>query len=104
LDAGDGIGVGGGLAKQVFEELSDGAAAAWIDERGRDFRERNKDEGALGEAGMGQLEAGFADAEVAEEKQIEIEGARAVGEAAHAVAAVLPFDGKKALQEDARCE
>lgn len=102
VNAKDGVCFSGIALKQVLEELSDGAAAAGIDEGGRDFRQGHEDEGALGEAGMGQLQAGLAEAEVAEEKQIEIEGAGAVGQAARAVAAVPGLDGEQAHEQSAR--
>ena len=102
VNAHDGVGFGGVAFEQVFKQLGHGAAAAGIDEVGRDFRERNEDEGALGEAGMRQLKAGLAEAEISEQEQVEIEGSRAVGQAARAVAAILGLDGEEAHEQGAR--
>lgn len=70
----------------------------------RDLIERDEDEGALGQAGVGNFQIRFADAEIAVEENIEIEGARTVGETRGAVAAKLLFDGQQGVEQRARSE
>ncbi len=78
-DGDDGWGLRGSISTEFFEELRDGLAAAGIAEIGCDFVEGDEDEGTLGEARMGDFEAGFAKDEIAVEENVEIEGARAIG-------------------------
>jgi hypothetical protein len=70
----------------------------------RNLIERDEDEGALGQAGMGNFKIRFADAEIAVEENVEIERAGAVGEARRAVAAELLFDGQQGVKQRARSE
>jgi len=101
-DADDRARIGGGW--EIGEELSGGEAGAGIDDVGSDFNEGDKDESALGEAGMREFEVELREDEVAVEEEIEVEGARAVGEAGGAVAAEEALDGKQGVEEDARGE
>ena len=71
---------------------------------GRYFVERNENEGALGQARVGNFEIRFADAEIVVEENVEVEGAGAVGEAGGAVAAELLFDGQQGVEQLARSE
>lgn len=58
LNASDG-GFGGGVGRlEVGDELGDSKAGPGIAEVGGDFSEGDKDEGALGETGMRNFEAG----------------------------------------------
>jgi len=58
-----------------------------------DFVERDEDEGALGKARMRDLEIEFADDEITDEENVEIESAGAVGDAGGTVASKLALDG-----------
>ena len=64
-----------------------------------DFVERNEDEGALGEARVGDLETGLGDDEIAVEKDVEVEGARAIGNGGGAIAAEFALDGEEGGEE-----
>lgn len=75
-----------------------------IAEAGSDFVERDKNEGALGEARMRDFKAGLAEDEIAIEEDVEIESARAVGECGSAVAAEVALDGEEGIEEIARGE
>jgi hypothetical protein len=70
----------------------------------RDFVKRNENKGALSQAGMGNFEVRLAEAEIAVEENVEVEGARAVGEARGAVAAELLLDGQQGAEQLARGE
>ena len=94
--------IGGG--REIGEELSGGEAGAGIDDAGSDFNEGDEDKGALGEAGMREFEVELREDEVSVEEEVEVEGARAVGEAGGAVAAEEALDGKQGVEEDARGE
>ena len=71
---------------------------------GSDFGEGDEDEGALGEAGVRDFEAGLREDEIAVEKDVKVEGAGTVGEGGGAVAAEEALDGKERFEEDARGE
>lgn len=98
------IGFGGLAGAQSLEPLLHGAAGARDNKVGCNFSEGDKDEGALGEAGMGNFEAGLADDLGAVEKDIEVEGAGTVGELQGAIAAEFALDVEKLLEELARGE
>ncbi len=98
-DGDDGWGLRGSISTEFFEELRDGLAAAGIAEIGCDFVEGDEDKGALGEARMGDFEAGFAEDEIAVEENVEIEGARAIGDACGAVAAEFAFDEENGAKQ-----
>ena len=66
------------------------------------FMQRDENKLALREAGVGDLEARFTDFNAAEKKNVEIEGARAVGDGGGAVAAELLFDPEQAVEKLAR--
>ena len=66
---------------------------------GCDLVERDEDEGALGEARVRDDETGAADDEIAVEQDVEVEGARAVGEAVGAVAAEVLFDEEQGAEQ-----
>ncbi len=69
---------------------------------GGDLIQWGEDEGTLGETGMGNHEAWFADLEVAEEQDVKVKGAGAVGNARRAVAAIGFFNGEEAIKEGMR--
>lgn len=71
---------------------------------GRDFVERNEDEGPLGEVRMGNLEIEFAEDEIVVEKKVEVESAWAVGNACGTVAAELALDGEEGMEKLIRDE
>ncbi len=98
-DGDDGWGLRGSISTEFFEELRDGLAAAGIAEIGCDFVEGDEDKGALGEARMGDFEAGFAEDEIAVEENVEIEGARAIGNTGGAVAAEVAFDEENGAKQ-----
>jgi hypothetical protein len=56
--------------------------------------ERNKNEGALGNAGVRHFETGFTENEVTVEKKVEIERAWSVGNRCRAITAELALDGE----------
>ena len=101
-DADDRAGIG--CRGEIGEELGGGEARARIDGVGSYFNEGDEDEGALGQAGMRELEVELREDEVAAEDEIEVEGAGAVGEAGGAVAAEVALDGKEGVEKDARGE
>ena len=65
----------------------------------RDFVERDENEGAFGEARVRDDKVSPTDNEVAVEQDVEIEGARAVGDAGGAVAAKVLFDEEKRAEQ-----
>lgn len=71
---------------------------------GCDLMERDKNEGAFRQAGVRDFQIGLTDCEIAEEQDVEIEGARAVGDACGAVAAELLLNGEQLLQQLRRLE
>jgi CO/xanthine dehydrogenase Mo-binding subunit len=71
---------------------------------GSNLSERDKNEGALGKARMRDFEAVLADVSVIEHQNVEVERARAVGDAGRAVAPELVFDGEQGLQQIVRSE
>ena len=79
-------------------------SGAGIDGIGGDFDKGDEDEGALGETGMRDFEVELREDEVAVEEEIEVEGARAVGEGDGAVAAEVALDGKERVEKNARGE
>lgn len=81
------------------QELGDGAAGAGIAQLGRDLVERDEDEGALGEAGMRDFEVQLADEPIAIKKDIEIEGARAVGNGVSTVAAEFALEREEGAEQ-----
>lgn len=64
--------------------------------------ERDEDEGALGHARVRDFEAGQADVDVVEEKDVEVERPGAVGDSCRAVAAEFELDGEKAVEQGLR--
>jgi hypothetical protein len=100
-DADDRTRIGG---SEVGEELRGGESGAGIDGIGGDFDKGDEDEGALGETGMRDFEVELREDEVAVEEEIEVEGARAVGEGDGAVAAEVALDGKERVEKNARGE
>ena len=69
-----------------------------------DLSERDEDEGAGREAGMRDFEVGLGDDLIAEEEDVEVEGAGAVAKAGCAVAAEFALDGEEIFEEGARGE
>jgi hypothetical protein len=67
-DADDHAGIGGGW--EISEKFGGGKSGARIDGVGRDFGERDEDEGTLGEARMRDFEVELREDEVAVEEQI----------------------------------
>ena len=65
----------------------------------RDLVERDQDEGALGEARVRDDKTSSTDNKVAVEQDVEIEGARAVGDAGGAVAAKVLFDEEQGAKQ-----
>ncbi len=71
---------------------------------GCDFSERDEDEGTLRQAGMRNFQTGFGESEIAEEENVEVEGARTVGYGARAIAPEEALNGEKSLKKWMRCE
>ena len=92
------------LGEKGGEQLGDGASAARVEGVGGDFVERDEDEGTFGEARVGNLQMCFVQYQVAEEEEVEIEGAGAVRDARGAVPPEVYLDGEQALEQRARCE
>lgn len=88
-----------GVEAERGKKVSNRAAGAGIVKVGCDLVERNEDEGALGKARMRDFESGLTEHEIAIENEIEIEGARAVGDGVEAVAPEFLFDGKECAEE-----
>jgi len=64
-----------------------------------DLAERDEDEGAFGEAGVGNDKTGPTDNEVAIEQDVQVEGARAIGDAGGAVTPKVLFDEEQGAEE-----
>ncbi len=79
--------------------MRDGSAAVGIAQVGRDFVQRDEDEGALGEARMRDFKAGLAEDEIVVEENVEIEGARAVRNTGGAVAAEFTLDEENGAKQ-----
>jgi hypothetical protein len=104
LDWGDG-GVwrcGGG--REICEELCNGEAGTRIAESGSDFGQGHEDKGALREAGMRNLKAGFREDEIAVKENVEVEGAGAIGDGVGAVTTEEVLDEKEGSEEGTRSE
>jgi len=84
--------------------LCHGFAGAGVEGLGIDFGEGDKDEGALGEAGVGNFEAGGGQDQVVVEEDVEVEGSGAVLEAGGAVAAEFVFNCQKPVEQGLRRE
>jgi hypothetical protein len=82
--------------------LRDGAAGAGIAKIGSDFVQRDEDEGALGEAGVRDFQAGLGEDEIAVEENVEVEGAGAVRDGGGAVAAEVALNGEECGEKIAR--
>jgi len=67
-----------------------------------DLGEWDQDEGSLGKARVRDFESRLVEDEVAEEENIEVEGAGAVGDAEGALAAEVVLNGEKGFEERAR--
>jgi hypothetical protein len=89
---------------EIGEELRGGQAGGRNAEIGSDFGEREEDEGALSQAGMRDFEGRFRRDEIAVEKNVEVQGAGAVGDGARAIAPEEALDGEKIGKERARGE
>lgn len=94
----------GALVVQIGEQGGDGCAEQGMTKFGGNLGQRRENEAALGEAGMRQGEPGRADDEVAEQEQVEIERARAVGQVTGAVATVVAFRGEEEVEQRFRIE
>ena len=92
------------MGKQALKQLCHSISRAGIVEAGRDFIERNEDEGPLGEVRMGDLEIEFAEDEIVVEKKVEVESAGAVGNAGRTVAAEFALDGEQGMEKLIRDE
>ena len=90
--------LGSGCA-QRFEQFRRGSAAAGIERRGRDFSQRDEHEGAISQAGMGDLQIRFFDSEMVEQQNIQVKCAWAVGDACGAVAVERVLDGQKSAKQ-----
>lgn len=84
----------GGPAESL-EDLGNGAAGTGIVKTRGDFVEGNEDEGALSESRVRELKSVKAEDEVVVKNEIEIEGARTVGDGEEAVAAEGELDFEK---------
>jgi hypothetical protein len=84
--------------------LCNGETGARIGERGSDFGERYEDECALREAGMRNFKAWLRKDEIAVKENVEVEGARAVGDGGGAIATEEALDEKEGGEEGARSE
>jgi len=73
-------------------------------EIGGDFRERDKDEGALRQARMRNFEGRLRRDEIAVEEDVEVEGARAIGDGARTIASKTALDGEKRIKKWVRSE
>jgi hypothetical protein len=104
LDWGDG-GVwrcGGG--REICQELRSREAGTRIAESGSDFGQGHEDKGALREAGMRNLKAGFREDEIAVKENVEVEGAGTVGDGVGAITTEEALDEKEGSEEGARSE
>lgn len=63
------------------------------------FGERNKDKSALCQSRVRDLQAGFADLEVSQQQNIQIQGSRPVGDAVGTISAEFLFDAEELLEE-----
>jgi hypothetical protein len=110
FDGDDGWGNRFAVRVELHQELRDGETGAGIAEVRSDFSERNEDEGAFGEMGMREFEAGLTEDQVVVEKKIEVKGAGAVGNGSGTLAAKVALDteesgeefagGERGLEED----
>jgi hypothetical protein len=66
---------------------------------GGNFREGDQDEGSFGHARVGDFEIRLADGQVAEEQDVQIEGAGAVLETGSPLATELLLDAEQAVEE-----
>lgn len=71
---------------------------------GRDFGDRNEDEGALGEARMRNFESRVGENEIAIEQDVEVKGAGAIGDGGRAIAAEDALDGEENVEDRMRGE
>jgi hypothetical protein len=70
-----------------------------VAEVGRNLAQRPEDESTAGQRGMRKGEPGRIHHTILQQQQIQVEGARAVGSAARAIAAITPLDGQQEIEE-----
>ena len=75
-----------------------------MEEIGGDFSQREQDESTLMHSGMGELEAGSVQNQVAVDEQVKVEGAGAVGDAVGTVASEGQLDFKEMPKEGSRAK
>jgi nicotinate-nucleotide adenylyltransferase len=84
---------------EVGEEFCDGFSEDRVTEVRGDFGEGDEDEPAVGESGMREREAGRVHDQVANEEQIEVEGAGPVGLTGAAIPAKAALGGEEEIEE-----
>ncbi len=84
---------------QIREEIGDGGAEDRMAEAGRDLGQRGEHEAAHGEGGMGQGQPGRLHNAVVEKKEVEVQGARAVGPIAAAIAPIAALASEEEVEE-----
>lgn len=88
--------------KQTLMQLCHGCAPAWVEGSGSNLVQRDKDESALGQPRMRNLEAGLVHNLIAIKQQIEIERARPIRDSSGTVAAKFALDLKQRIEQFAR--
>jgi hypothetical protein len=84
--------------QQRLQQLCHSFSVAGIDGLRRNLSEGNQDEGALGQPGVGNLQVRFADEEIPEQQNIQIQRPGPVGDAGGPVAAKLLLDGQQPVE------
>ncbi len=84
---------------QSLKQLLHGVAGARDYQIRCNFRERNQDEGAIRQAGVGNLEAGRMDDLVSVEEDVEIEGAGAIRDGRGAVTPEFALDAEELIEK-----
>ncbi len=81
-----------------------GSSAARFDDIRGYLVERDENESAFGQPGVGNFEAWKADVEVVEEQDVEVKGSRAIGDPRRAVAAEFELDCQQSRKQLLRVE
>jgi hypothetical protein len=84
--------------------LRSGKAGTWITDSRSDFGEGYEDESALCETRVGNFQAGLREDEIAEEENVEVEGAGTVWDCGGAITAEEALDEKEGGEEGSRSE
>jgi hypothetical protein len=84
--------------------LCSGETGTRIAEIGSDFGERYENKGALRKAGMWNFKAGLGMDEIAVKEDVEVEGARAIGDGHGAITTEEPLDEKEGGEQGSRSQ